>query len=227
MKSLFVTGTDTGVGKTVVACAIVRGLRARGVDIGAMKPVETGVEAAGPLDAQALRAAAGDTDDLDLVCPLRFSLPAAPTVAARAEGRSVDFRRILETYETLAARHDVMLVEGAGGLLVPVDADHDMAGLAERLGLLTVVAARASLGTINHTKLTVEALEARGLPMAGVVISHSTGPLSDADRQNLVDLTDWLGPRLLGEIPPLKNGEQASPAQLDLDRLTQAMTHPR
>ena len=81
-RGWFVTGTDTGVGKTVVACAIVRGLRARGIDVGALKPIETGVGPEGPLDALALRAATGDADPLDLVCPQRFALPAAPTVAA-------------------------------------------------------------------------------------------------------------------------------------------------
>jgi dethiobiotin synthetase len=89
-RGCFVTGTDTGVGKTRVACALVRGLRRRGIDAGAMKPIETGVAAAGPLDALALREAAGGEDPLDDVCPQRFALPAAPTAAARHEGRAVD-----------------------------------------------------------------------------------------------------------------------------------------
>ncbi|MDH3521923.1 MAG: AAA family ATPase, partial [Myxococcales bacterium] len=89
-RGCFVTGTDTGVGKTVFACALLRALRARGLDAGGMKPVETGVGASGPQDALALRAAADDADPLDDVCPQRFALPAAPTVAAAAEGRRVD-----------------------------------------------------------------------------------------------------------------------------------------
>ena len=226
IKSLFVTGTDTGVGKTVVSCALVRGLRARSIDIGVMKPVETGVGGEGPLDAQALRAAAGERDDLDLICPLRFALPAAPPVAAAAEGRSVDVDRIHAAYLELAGRHEMMLVEGAGGLLVPVDEHTNMADLAERLGLVTVLCARASLGTINHTRLTLEAIEARRLECAGVVISHSGGLLSEADRANLDNLRNFLGPRLIGEIPPLESPAEATASDLDLDALmTQLVTH--
>ena len=224
MRSIFVTGTDTGVGKTVVSCALVRGLRARGVDVGAMKPVETGVEATGPLDAQALRRAGGDVDDLDLICPQQFALPAAPPVAAAAEGREVDFTRIEAAFRELSGRHEMMVVEGAGGLLVPVDEHTDMADLAERFGLVTVVCARASLGTINHTRLTLEALDARGLGCAGVVVSHSAGPLSPADSANLQNLRDLLGARLIGEIPPLGPPHEAAPADIDLDALTQALT---
>lgn len=225
MQGLFVTGTDTGVGKTVVACALVRGLRARGLDIGAMKPVETGVDERGPLDAQALRAAAGDADPLDLVCPQRFALPAAPTVAAAAEGRAVDLERIEAAFDELAGRHDRMLVEGAGGLLVPVDSRTDMADLARRLGLAALVCARASLGTINHTRLTLEVLASRGVPCAGVVVSHSGGPISEADRANLGDLRERLGDLLVGEVPPLPEPALAGPSCFDLDRLTQVLTH--
>jgi dethiobiotin synthetase len=225
MKSLFVTGTDTGVGKTVVACGLTRGLRARGLDLGVMKPVETGVDERGPLDAQALRAAGGDVDPLDLVCPLRFALPAAPTVAAAAEGGRVDLARIEAAHAELAARHDMLVVEGAGGLLVPLDESHDMADLARKLGLAIVVCARASLGTINHTRLTLEVLEARGLECAGVVISHGAGPISAADEANLQDLRDRLGPLLLGEVPALDEPVLAGPEHFDLDRLTRFLTH--
>ena len=116
-RGLFVTGTDTGAGKTVVACAVVRGLRERGLDVGVMKPIETGVDPdTGPLDATALRAAAGHADPLDRICPLQFSLPAAPNVAAASENRSVDLARVHHVYKELASRHDWMVVEGAGGL---------------------------------------------------------------------------------------------------------------
>lgn len=224
MKSLFVTGTDTGVGKTVVATGLVRALRARGIDVGVMKPVETGVDARGPLDARALRTAGGDLDPLDLVCPLRFAMPAAPTVAAAAEAREIDLRQIEAGYAELARRHAMMVVEGAGGLLVPVDAHHDMADLALRLGLAALVCARASLGTINHTRLTLEALERRGVECAGVVISHGSGAISQADEANLQDLRTRLGGLLIGEIPPLEPGAGAKPEHFLLERLTQYLT---
>ena len=101
LPGLFVTGTDTEVGKTLVACTLVRALRARGIDVGVMKPVETGVGEGGPLDALALRRAAGAPDPLEAVCPQRFALPAAPTVAAAAEGREVDLRRVDRAFARL------------------------------------------------------------------------------------------------------------------------------
>ncbi len=218
-RSLFVTGTDTGVGKTVVACALVRALRAAGVDAGAMKPVETGVGPEGPLDAQALREAAGGSDPLDDVCPQRFALPAAPTVAARAESRTVALGELDAAFDRLAARHAQMVVEGAGGLLVPLTDALDMADLAARWSLAVVVVARAALGTINHTLLTLEALERRGLPLAGVVISHAGGRLSAPDAANLEALRDALGPRLGGEVPPLAPGALPAAGALHLERL--------
>jgi dethiobiotin synthetase len=202
-----VTGTDTGVGKTLIACALARGLRRRGVDVGVMKPVETGVGPSGPSDARALREAAGADDALELVCPQAFSLAAAPCVAAAAEGRQVDRRAIDAAYDALRSRHDFTLVEGAGGLLVPISDGFSMADLALGLGLPLLVVARAALGTINHTLLTLEAAEQRGLCVMGVVISHAGGALSDADAGNLAALRAVLGPRLLGEARPLAPGE--------------------
>jgi dethiobiotin synthetase len=215
----FVTGTDTGVGKTVVACALVRALRDAGRDVGVMKPVETGVGAPGPLDAIALRDASGANDPLGEICPVQLALPAAPTVAAAAEGTHVDLGVIRSAWARLRARHELMVVEGAGGLLVPLAENCSMAELAAELGLPLVVAARAALGTINHTLLTVEAIERRGLALAGVVISHVGGVLSHADAKNLESLRSALGPRLAGEIPPLEATALPGRGAIDLHRL--------
>ena len=182
---VFVTGTDTGVGKTVAACALVRGLRDRGLDVGVMKPIETGVDAAaGPLDAIALSAAAGDPDPLDRVCPVRFALPAAPCVAAEDEGKKVDLEPVREAFGELASKHDWMVVEGAGGVLVPTTPDATMTDLAKELGLPVLLVARPALGTINHTRLCVEETLRRGLDLVGVIISHDH-VVSDADAKNL------------------------------------------
>jgi dethiobiotin synthetase len=212
-RGLFVTGTDTGVGKTVVTCALARALRKFGVDVGVMKPCETGVGPDGPEDARALLAAAGAADALDEVCPERLALPAAPSVAAAAEGRAVDLPRIRAAAARLAALHDILLVEGAGGLLVPLAADYAMADLAGELGYPVLVVARGALGTINHTLLSLEALARRGLALAGVVVSHAA-PLSPADARNLGALRAALGPRLLAELPPLPDPAQADGAAL-------------
>ena len=218
-RGFFVTGTDTGVGKTLVACTLLRALRARGSDAAGMKPIETGVGQAGPLDALALRAAAGDVDPLDDVCPQRFALPAAPTVAAAAEGRQVELWAVRRAFERLDARHSCVIAEGAGGLLVPVAEQQCMADLARDLDLPLIVVARAALGTINHTLLTLEAAVARGLSVAGVVISHANGPLSPADAANLEALRRALDSALLGEIPPLAPSQHPPPDAIDLDAL--------
>jgi len=219
-RGVFVTGTDTGVGKTVVACALVRGLRARGINAGAMKPIETGVGPTGPADAIALRDAAGSGDPLADVCPQAFALPAAPVVAARAEGRVVDLAPIDAAYARLRARHPFLVVEGAGGLLVPVtEGGLAMADLAQRLGLPVLIVARGALGTINHTHLSLVTARSRGLAVAGVVISHADGPLAAAELANLEQLRRDLGSALLGEIPALAAGALPRPEMLDLDAL--------
>jgi dethiobiotin synthetase len=223
VSGVFVTGTDTGVGKTVVACALAERLRARGLDVGVMKPIETGVGPQGPLDAIALAEAAAVDDAIELVCPVRLALPAAPQVAARQEGREVDVAAIRSVYDALRARHALMVVEGAGGLLVPIGAGYAMADLARDLGLPLVVVASGRLGTINHTLLTLEACSTRRLPVAGVVVSHGAIPLSSSDGANLEALREALGERLVGEIPPLGPEETAPPGAIDLDRLRAAL----
>lgn len=189
MRGLFVTGTDTGCGKTTVACALARAARAKGMRVRVLKPVETGcLEADGeriPADAMALAEAAGDPRPVPELCPYRLALAAAPEIAARREGVSIDPDVLQRALATAAAEADVVLVEGAGGLRVPIAPGFEMAELALLLGLPLLVVARAALGTINHTLLTLEAASARRLTVAGVVFSHVEPELRAADRANL------------------------------------------
>jgi dethiobiotin synthetase len=187
-----------------------------------MKPIETGVGAQGPLDAIALAEAAGVDDPIERICPVRLELPAAPDVAAVAEGRAIDLGAVREAFAALRARHEFLIVEGAGGLLVPIAEGYSMAELAAELGLPLLVVARGRLGTVNHTRLTLEAAAARRLPVAGVVISHGPIPLSSADAANLEGLRGQLGARLLGELPPLDPDASAPRDAIDLDRLLAA-----
>jgi dethiobiotin synthetase len=177
------------------------------------------VRDAGPLDALALREAAGGAGALSDVCPVRCSLPAAPNVAAAAEGRRLEVDELLAAFERLRARHPMVVVEGAGGLLVPIRDDFCMADLAVALDLPLLLVARGALGTINHTRLSLAEAERRGLEVAGVVISHTSGPLSAADEANLACLRGELGTRLIGEIPPLPAGGRPAASCLDVDRL--------
>lgn len=171
---VFVTGTDTGVGKTTIAAGLARWLRGEGFKVGVLKAVETGWKGGPgtwPSDARRLAAAAGFTGPPEEVVPFVYPEPVAPLLAARLAGRPVDPERVAAAFHSMAGRHDITLVEGAGGLAVPVTEGVDMAGLAYRLGLPVLVVARASLGTLNHTCLTVHYARARGLAVAGVVVN--------------------------------------------------------
>ncbi len=178
MRGLFVTGTDTGVGKTEVSCAILRDARARGVDAVAMKPAQSGAVAGEPSDAERLLEACGGVEPLAAICPYALAAPLAPAVAARLEGVEISFGRIVDGARALAARHDALLVEGAGGLLVPLTARETYADLAVALALPVLLVGRAGLGTVNHVALTVEALRRRGLAVAAIVLNR-TAPEDD------------------------------------------------
>jgi dethiobiotin synthetase len=180
VTGVFITGTDTGVGKTHVACGLARALAARGGAVGVFKPVETGVAEGAELgpDGAALRAAAGSGDAPDAVCPYRFPLPASPLAAARAAGAEVSLERIRAGFADLAGRHRWMIVEGAGGWAVPYAPGVDTAQVAAACGLPVVVVARRALGTVNHARLTVDAVRRAGLSVAGIVLN---GPAPEAD----------------------------------------------
>lgn len=163
----FVTGTDTGVGKTQMAQALLDSMVARGQRPFAFKPCESGANA----DSEALWAAAGGWQTKSSVCLYRFRLPLAPSLAAKAERRKVEWKRLLRGFRALGEGPGV--VEGAGGLFVPLDDRHDVIDLIEATRLPVVLVARAGLGTINHTTLSLLALRQRKLRVAGVVFSQA------------------------------------------------------
>ena len=200
--SIFITGTDTGVGKTVVTAGIAAALRRRGVDVGVMKPVATGAVDGVSEDALLLRKAAGVGDPSELINPVCLEPPLAPSVAARITGTRIDLRRVWSAYRTLSARHECMIVEGVGGLLVPILDRYPVARMAKRLGLPLVIVVRPTLGTINHTALTVHAARSFGLRVLGIVINHSEklerGP---AERTNPLALKTECRVPILGEVP--------------------------
>ena len=170
MTGLFVAGTDTGIGKTAVGCVVARIWRSRGLTVGVAKPVETGCNP-DPSDARLLAAAAEDERAIEEICPFQFREPLAPSVAAAREGRLIEPARLLSSIEAAARGRDRVLAEMAGGLLVPYAAGCDGIDLVRESGLPALLVGRLGLGTINHTRLSVEALRARKIRIAAIVLS--------------------------------------------------------
>ncbi len=173
MSGFFVTGTDTGVGKTRVSVALIHALRAQGLRVAAMKPVSAGSEA-GALneDVVALMQASNVEADVGDINPYAFPEPIAPHIAAEMAGVDIRLDRIAECYARLAARSDVVVVEGAGGWRVPLNAREDMSDLAKRLGLPVVLVVGLRLGCLSHALLTAESIAMRELPWAGWIGNH-------------------------------------------------------
>ena len=203
MIRYFVTGTDTGVGKTFVTCTLARRARALGQSVFAFKPIETGVVGELGEDQHALVDAAGGWQTGTLRGLVQLPLPAAPFVAARAIGRTIELEPIVALIGS--RKEDVILVEGAGGWRVPITDTVDMAGLAKQLGFPVVVVARAGLGTINHSLLTVEAVERDGLMVAALVLSERPEDDRAMTDSNLVEIRRcWAGQVMRqGDLDPL------------------------
>lgn len=203
---LFVTGTDTGVGKTVVTALILRQLRRSGVHVGAYKPACSGAisgPAGAPIweDLEALRAAARFDGPDDWICPQRFVAPVAPPQAARLEQRGVDDRLLRDGAACWAGRADLLVVEGAGGWLSPLSDQSLVADIAAALRYPIVVVARAGLGTINHTLLTIESIRVRGLTVAGVILNEPTPAAADlSTSENARQIERFSGISVLGRI---------------------------
>ncbi len=188
-KAFLVTGTDTGVGKTFVACGLLRAFREMGVSAAPFKPVETGCPEY-PMDGSLLKEAAGlDVDDSDIV-PFLFSEPLAPAVAEELEGKKIDLEVLGRTLKRLRNSYEVVVVEGAGGLLVPVKGRVTYADLAVMWDLPVLVVARSKLGTINHTLLTIRVARAYGLKVLAVVLNGYEG----------TDAAERTNPRIIREL---------------------------
>ena len=174
-KGVFVTGSDTGVGKTVIAGAIAAAIKAQGLDVGVMKPVASGAKKIdGKLvseDAVYLKKIIDSTDDDDLVNPVRLEPSIAPTMAASKGGVPIDIDKIWKAYEALTNKHDFVVVEGIGGLMVPIDDTLFVADLVSKMDLALVIVSSDYLGAINHTLLTVEYARSRNIRIKGIVIN--------------------------------------------------------
>jgi len=202
-RDLLVTGTDTGIGKTLVACALAAALSQR-LRVGVLKPAETGCrEEQGeliPEDARRLREASGCDAPLEVVCPFRYAEPLAPWIAAERAGWPIALDRVRECFRKLTALSDVVLVESAGDLLVPLTAKYSFADLAGDLDLSLVVVVGSRLGALNQTLLTIENARHRGLTVAGYVMNQLTRDEDLAQRLNPQALARLTDAACLGEL---------------------------
>ena len=205
MKSFFITGTDTGVGKTIVGGGIAGVLRRAGRNVGVLKPFESGCSNSGgeliPEDALFLKNISGCTEDIEVICPYRMEHPLAPGIAAEIEGVSIDLDRIRSCFKALERKYETVLVEGAGGLMVPVTGDLLTSDLIKMLGLPTIIVSRLSLGTINHTLLTVKQALACGISVAGIILNQITPEIGKAEQTNPEVIKRFSGVPILGQIP--------------------------
>lgn len=202
---VFVTGTDTGVGKTVVAGALAGALCWRGIDVGVMKPIQCGLTRTrrGPVatDARFLLEAAGLDDPLDLVCPHQLEAPLAPLVAAAQAGIELELQELVEDLRRVRDRHEFVVVEGIGGLAAPIAEELLVGDLAAAYGFPLIVVARPGLGTLSHTMLTVEFARQRQLEVLGVILCWSgPGEAGLAERTNPVVIEQMTGVPILGTL---------------------------
>ncbi len=225
--SYFVTGTDTGVGKTLISCALLHGLAAQGKRVLGFKPVAAGCDADDHNeDALALRAASTAQVTYGQLNPYCFPRAIAPHLAARYVGVRIEMRRIMESYDELDSQSDEVVVEGAGGFLVPLNEKFTFADLAKEMDIPVILVVGMRLGCINHALLTVQAIEQHQLTCAGWVANVLDADVLDADvpalQENIDALRERIAAPLLGVVPHLAHADAKLAAQhLDLSLLVQ------
>jgi dethiobiotin synthetase len=196
MKAWFVTGTDTGVGKTLVSAALLHRLREHHARVAGMKPIAAG----GDEDVHALRAASSVRAEASLVNPYALAMPASPHIAARRDGVVIEIERIVDAFRSLGRQADAVIVEGAGWFLVPLSESRDGGDLAMALGLPVVLVVGLRLGCLNHALLSAQAVAARGLRLAGWVANRVDPAMAEPDA-NLALLAHRLDAPCLGDLP--------------------------
>ena len=207
-RGFFITGTDTGVGKTLVACGLAAAFRDAGFKVGVMKPAESGCRNEKgrlvPQDATFLKAAAGSSQPIERICPYRLGVPVAPSVAAAHAGVQIRPDFLVRLYRDMSAVHDFMLVEGAGGLLVPLRPSYTYADLAREIGLPILVVVGNRLGAINHALLTLDHAACLNLKVSGYVLNDMEGERTPATDTNADTLAEMTRVPCVGRIPFLR-----------------------
>jgi dethiobiotin synthetase len=225
-KGFFVTGTDTGVGKTIITAALIRAAHILGFRACGMKPIETGCKTAGsrqqavvsskgktliPSDGMFLLDIAGTNESIDLITPIRFENPLAPMPASEIEGIPVDLTKIKNAYLDLTKKYDVIVIEGIGGLLVPINREYFVLDLARDFGLPLIVVSRPGLGAINHSMLTVNYALKEGLSVAGIIMNYTHTPEGDLAEKTNPEVIKQISPvPIIGTFPYLKDLESST-----------------
>lgn len=199
-KGIFITGTDTGVGKTFVAGGLAQALKRRGVDVGVFKPFECGADT-GHSDSAVLKIKSGVQDSIQWISPCRFDEPLAPLVAAERSGIEIDWCGMTDSFEAIATKHQFMIVEGCGGLLVPLAPQKTNIDLIRECEFPVMLVARLGLGTINHTLLSLECLDHHKIPCLGVVLNQTTPEKGLAEETNPEVLKKLMKVPLLEVLP--------------------------
>lgn len=248
VRGFFITGTDTGVGKTVIAAALIQAIGFLGIRVCGMKPIETGClqsdsrvrssefrvqssefrikdRVLTPSDGMFLKKMAGMDDSIDLVTPIRLENPLAPFPASEIEDTPVDIEKIKKAYAELSKKYEAVVVEGIGGLLVPIKRDYFVLDLARDFGLPTIIVSRPGLGIINHTMLTVNYAIKEGLTVAGIIINYSLPPEGTPAEKTNPEVIKKISPvPIIGIFPYLENMEsitieKATIKTLDIERI--------
>jgi dethiobiotin synthetase len=207
-RGIFVTGTGTGVGKSVVAAIIAAEASADGSSVAVYKPAVSGLDGGGEADHELLARASGSSQDEDEIAPYRYGPPVSPHLAAEMAGEEIDAGLLERAAEDAAAAADAIVCEGVGGLMVPLRPDYLVRNLAAQLGHPLVIVADSGLGTINHTLLTIEAAWAAELEVRAVVLNRwpaEPGRLEESNRETIAELTG-VEVTTLGEVDPADPG---------------------
>ncbi|WP_085990841.1 dethiobiotin synthase [Oceanobacillus senegalensis] len=218
----FITGTDTGIGKTFVTAGISAALKKQGVDVGVFKPMLSGEDRNNPgSDAWILKTLAEDGNPLEQITPFQFEEPLSPYQAAKEEGRLVTWNTLLSAWDNIRFTHEFFLVEGAGGLAVPLGENYLVADVAKAIGFPLVIVARPNLGTINHTLLTISYAQKMGLEIEGLIINGTKEKSEDPSIQtNAETISEFTDVPILGEIPWVQDPDNETICQVIQNHVT-------
>ena len=208
MKAYFITGTDTGVGKTAITAGLAGSMRKLGINVGVMKPIASGIPqktGAKSSDLDIIMEASKTKDSEELINPVFLPIPTSPYDATKLLSLPVDMPLILTTFTKLLSVHDVLLVEGIGGIMTPITKNFFVADMIKAMGIETIIVTRATLGTLNHTMMTHQLCKDYGIKVKGLVINNFDEKGTAAEKNAPITLHEITGLDILGVVPFIKD----------------------